>query len=81
MNELRKACEKWMEEVDDKGNIPEEELIKSFWPNKIQPSSNKKKTDAPIIKKIRNKLVATCQTEGANVGYKLQNLQNDTSAD
>jgi arylsulfatase A-like enzyme len=73
LNELRKACEKWMDEVDDKGNMPEEELIKSFWPNKIQP-----KTDAPIIKKIRNKLVATCQTEGANVGYKF--LQNDTSA-
>ena len=54
-------------EVDDKGNIPEEELIKSFWPNKIQP-----RTDAPIIKKIRNKLVATCQTEGANVGYKFK---------
>ena len=52
----------WIIEVDDKGNIPEEELIKSFWPNKIQP-----RTDAPIIKKIRNKLVATCQTEGANV--------------
>ena len=64
--ELKNECSKWMEEVDDKGHIPEEELIKSFWPNKIQPI-----TRDPVINKLGNNLVVSCQTEGANIGFKL----------
>ena len=63
--ELRSECSKWMKEVDDKGYIPEEELIKSFWPNKIQPI-----TRDPIINKVGDNLVVSCQTEGANIGFK-----------
>ena len=69
--ELRNECLKWMKEVDDKGHIPEEELIKSFWPNKIQPT-----TRDPIINKVGDNLVASCQTEGANIGFKFS--QQDT---
>jgi arylsulfatase A-like enzyme len=69
--ELRNECSKWMKEVDDKGYIPEEELIKSFWPNKIQPI-----TRDPIINKVGDNLVVSCQTEGANIGFKFS--QKDT---
>ena len=69
--ELRNECLKWMKDVDDKGHIPEEELIKSFWPNKIQPT-----TRDPIINKVGDNLVASCQTEGANIGFKFS--QQDT---
>ena len=40
-------------------------------PNKIQPT-----TRDPIIDKVGNNLVASCQTEGANIGFKFS--QQDT---
>ena len=46
--------------------MPEEELIESFWPNKIQPI-----TKDPVIDKVGDNLVVSCQTEGANIGFKL----------
>ncbi|MFL3007352.1 MAG: sulfatase [Candidatus Neomarinimicrobiota bacterium] len=69
--ELRKECSEWMKEVNDKGHISEEELIKSFWPNKIQPV-----TSDPVITKVGDNLVVSCQTEGANIGFKFS--QQDT---
>ena len=69
--ELRKECSEWMKEVNDKGHISEEELIKSFWPNKIQPI-----TSDPVITKVGDNLVVSCQTEGANIGFKFS--QQDT---
>lgn len=69
--ELKNECSKWMEEVDDKGHIPEEELIKSFWPNKIQPI-----TRNPVINKVGDNLVVSCPTKGANIGFKFS--QQDT---
>ena len=65
LKELRNECENWMQQIGDKGHIPEEKLIETFWPNRIQP-----KTEKPIVKMIKNNLVVTCETEGANIGYK-----------
>ena len=65
LNELRNRCANWMSEINDKGTIPEEELINTFWPNKMQP-----KTSSPIIDKVGDSLIVTCHTEGANIGYK-----------
>ena len=65
LNELRNRCADWMSEIDDKGTIPEEELINTFWPNKMQPN-----TSSPIIDKVGDSLIVTCHTEGANIGYK-----------
>ena len=72
MNELRNECEKWMKKTNDKGHIPEDELINTFWPNKIQPV-----TIDPIIKKVGDSLVVTCQTKGANLGYKYSKIDSD----
>ena len=62
---LRKECDDWMAAIDDKGFTPETELIEQFWPNKIQPV-----TSSPSIKKENGKIVLTCDTEGATIGYK-----------
>jgi N-sulfoglucosamine sulfohydrolase len=65
--ELRIECERWMEEIKDMGFIPEEELIKQFWPNKKQPL-----TANPIIKNENGKIYISCETKGASIGYKLE---------
>ena len=72
LEELRNECEKWMNDSSDKGFIPEKELIQSFWPNKIQP-----KTIDPILKKMGDLIAFSCETKGANIGYKYTNT--DTS--
>ncbi len=64
--ELRTECEQWMTAIEDKGFIPEEDLIRQFWPDKQQPI-----TAAPIIKEMDGKLHISCKTEGAAIGYKL----------
>ena len=65
--ELRTECGKWMNEINDKGLIPEKELIKKFWPNKTQPV-----TENPIIRRDGNSIILSCETEGASIGYKLR---------
>ena len=30
LNELRNECENWMQQIGDKGHIPEEKLIETF---------------------------------------------------
>ena len=67
LSELRLECNRWMEAIDDKGDIPEEDLIRQFWPNKIQP-----KTDNPVVSFNNNQYQISCATEGAAIGYKLQ---------
>jgi N-sulfoglucosamine sulfohydrolase len=66
--ELRKEMDSWMSFIDDKGLMPEVELIESMWPNGVQPA-----TLAPIAKKSGNDGLITLhsETEGASVGYQL----------
>jgi N-sulfoglucosamine sulfohydrolase len=66
--ELRKEMDSWMSFIDDKGLMPEVELIESMWPNGVQPA-----TLAPIAKKSGNDDLITLhsETEGASVGYQL----------
>ncbi|MBX2816032.1 MAG: sulfatase [Saprospiraceae bacterium] len=63
--ELRLECERWMDEIEDQGRIPEEELIKQFWPGKVQPI-----TQTPIVTLAGADLAASCATEGASIGYR-----------
>ena len=41
-----------MKAIDDKGLIPEEELIENFWPQKMQP-----KTSPPVIVQDNRKII------------------------
>ena len=68
--ELRTECERWMEDIQDLGHLPEEELIQSFWPGKKQPMTLK-----PEIRKENGRLYFSCSTEGASIGYKFDSDQ------
>ena len=63
--ELRNECEKWIQDIDDKGFMLETDLIETFWPGKKQP-----KTADPIITIIDGMLHVTCETDGAVIGYR-----------
>ena len=63
--ELRKECDRWIQNTNDKGFMLETDLIETFWPNKKQP-----KTADPMITIIDGMLHVTCETDGAGIGYK-----------
>tara|TARA_B100000579_G_C22831818_1_gene856470 strand:- start:1157 stop:2605 length:1449 start_codon:yes stop_codon:yes gene_type:complete len=67
--ELRKECDRWIQNTDDKGFMLETDLIETFWPNKKQP-----KTADPIITIIDGMIHATCETDGAGIGYRYRPL-------
>ena len=63
--ELRKECDRWIQDIDDKGFMLETDLIETFWPDKKQP-----KTAEPIITIIDGMLNVNCETDGAVIGYR-----------
>ena len=63
--ELRKECDRWIQNTNDKGFMQETDLIETFWPDKKQP-----KTADPIITIIDGMLHITCETDGAVIGYR-----------
>jgi hypothetical protein len=64
--ELRTACNSWMEEIEDKGIVPEAELIDSFWPGNVQP-----KTSNPKVEAVEEHYTIYSSTPGASIGYQL----------
>ena len=66
LKELRVQLKQWQTSIDDKGFIPEHELIETFWPNMKQP-----KTDDVLIITNEQNLILSCKTEGASIGFQL----------
>ncbi len=66
LEELRTECERWMNEVNDKGRIPEPEWIERMWPGMVQPV-----TEKPLINASKGTWTISCPTEGASIGYQL----------
>ena len=66
LKELRVQLKQWQTSIDDKGFIPEHELIETFWPNMKQP-----KTDDVLIITNEQNLTLSCKTEGASIGFQL----------
>ena len=59
--------ENWQEEIKDKGFIAENKIIKSFWPNMIQP-----KTESVSFNQIDEGLYElNSATTGASIGYQI----------
>ena len=69
INEFRVALENWQKEIDDQGFIPENEIVKSFWPNMIQPVTEN------VTFSINNygKLELNSATDGASIGFQIDN--------
>jgi len=72
--ELRAECDRWMKNTDDKGFIPEGELISQFWPNWEQPVTN-----TPNIQVAGNQVRIECATEGASIGYQIIDADEEPS--
>ena len=66
LKELRDACTQWVDDIDDKNLGAENALIRQFWPNREQPS-----TEPPSVILKDNRITVTCATPGASVGYKI----------
>lgn len=66
LKELRVQLKQWQTAIDDKGFTPENEIIKTFWPNMKQP-----KTDAVFIQTNEQNILLSCKTDGASIGYQL----------
>ena len=68
---LRVECERWMKDIDDKGRIPEIDLIADFYPNGIAQLTN-----APKLKINNGKVSVYCDTPGARIGYRYASEKN-----
>jgi arylsulfatase A-like enzyme len=66
--ELRNELNDWVNSIEDKGFMPEGDLIQSMWPGAVQPI-----TLRPVaIKRGNNsEIVLRSQTEGASIGYQI----------
>ncbi|MEO1449095.1 MAG: sulfatase [Bacteroidota bacterium] len=63
---LRAECERWLNAVGDKGEIPEPDLIRQMWGGTTAPL-----TTAPAVTLDNNKLSLSNRTEGASMGYQI----------
>lgn len=60
------ALENWRKTYADLGLIPEKEMAATRWPGGKQPV-----TAPPIMQKQGNRVVISCPTPGASIGYQL----------
>ncbi|PHN02723.1 sulfatase family protein [Flavilitoribacter nigricans] len=65
LQELRAACDQWVEDIQDKNLMLEPELIQQFWPDMKQPQ-----TAEPIVSATNGLFELSCSTPGASIGYK-----------
>ena len=73
--ELRNALSAWQIEIDDKGFLPENEIVKSFWPDMKQPVTE----DVVFSLNSDGLLSLTTVTPGASSGYQLdENIGSDS---
>ena len=73
--ELRNALSAWQIEIDDKGFLPENEIVKSFWPDMKQPVTE----DVVFSLNSDGLLSLTTVTPGASIGYQFdENIGSDS---
>ena len=65
---FRNVMDEWLLEVNDRGAIPEKELVESMW----KGAKEAPKTTMPQIKRKGKLVELSCTTEGASIGYRLQ---------
>ena len=67
IDQLRSELKRWQKEIDDKGFIPENEIVKSFWPNMIQPATE----NVTFSTNNQGKLELNSATDGASIGFQI----------
>ncbi len=66
LKRLRQQMNNWLEQTKDLGAVPEKELVSRWWNGQSSPPI----TANPVLQQKGGKLVLTCATEGASIGYK-----------
>jgi hypothetical protein len=66
LSKLRTELTKWMEQMDDKGFIPEQDFIQSMWPGMIQPA-----TAAPEFSRTGTEVSINSSTPGNSISWQL----------
>ncbi|MEM6801882.1 MAG: sulfatase [Bacteroidota bacterium] len=66
IRELSEECDRWMDEIEDKGLIGEIEYVKGIWPDMIQPL-----TAEVVIEQEEGMITLSSKTEGASIGYQM----------
>ncbi|MEC7605141.1 MAG: sulfatase [Pseudomonadota bacterium] len=64
--ELRAELDRWLSGFDDKGMMPEPDLINEIWPGMEQPV-----TSSPTASRQYDRVVLSSLTPGANIGYQI----------
>ncbi len=64
--ELRGELDRWLSGFDDKGMMPEPDLINEIWPGMEQPV-----TSSPTASRQYDRVVLSSLTPGANIGYQM----------
>ncbi|HWQ15300.1 MAG TPA: sulfatase [Roseiflexaceae bacterium] len=64
LTRLRDALAEWQQTYGDLGLIPEAELIERWRPGGVAPA-----TAPPAVEIVDGRIVATCATEGASIGW------------
>ena len=69
LQELRKALSDWQLKINDKGFVPECDLIEMMWPGMVQPQTS----DVQFQLTAKDEVKLSCSTTGASIAYQ----QND----
>ncbi len=64
LSELRTEADRWMTAINDKGSLPEVELVGTMWPDLVQPT-----TAVPVAEWIDNNVSLQSATQGASIAY------------
>jgi arylsulfatase A-like enzyme len=66
LERFRGVYAKWRENISDKCQYPESEMLEQMWPGGVQP------TTANVEQQEKDgKIILSCATEGASIGYRV----------
>ena len=75
LSELSAELDNWLSGFDDKGMMPEPDLIGEIWPGMEQPL-----TSSPTATRQYGRVVLASTTEGANIGYQILAVDGELSS-
>ncbi|MGA8203303.1 MAG: sulfatase-like hydrolase/transferase [Woeseiaceae bacterium] len=68
---LRIAKDNWLNAVGDRSEEPEEEMIESMWPGRVQPVTAAPEATASVDATGTRRVSLRCETPGASIGYRI----------
>ncbi|MEX2369884.1 MAG: sulfatase-like hydrolase/transferase, partial [Bacteroidales bacterium] len=85
VQEMRVTMDNYMDEINDMGNIPEDQMVEMFWPGGVQPETYKPKfiidSSSDFERLVANEtevipypceIKLQCPTNGASIAYTLE---------